>query len=332
MSSSAAGWSTLLEAPHVHENVYFRADDPRLGDKLLPWRGDPSVLTPGRAVLVGFPQDEGVRRNGGRAGAAAAPTEIRRWLERLGVWDGPGGVDLSVNPPVDLGNVRVAGTLEETQQALGEVVAGLLGQGAVPVVLGGGHETAFGHYRGYTLADRAVGIINLDAHLDVRPFVNGQGNSGTPFRQALEHPEHPLPGERYVCLGVQPATTSKLHEEYAREHGCVIRWRLECIGTLEQHFSDELARLEKEGCQVYVTVDADAVDAAAVPGVSAPNPLGLPADAVVACARLAGRSPAVASLDVVEINPRFDHDGRSARWAALLVWHFLAGLAARPPR
>ena len=200
------------------------ADDPRLGDKLLPWRGDPNVLTPGRAVLVGFPQDEGVRRNGGRAGAAEAPAEIRRWLAQLGVWDGAAGVDLAVNPPVDLGNVRLASPLEETQQALGEVVAGLLGQGAVPVVLGGGHETAFGHYLGYTLANRAAGV-DLDARLDVRPFVNGLGNSGTPFRQALEHPTQPLPGNRYVCLGVQPATTSQLHAEYARERGSVVYWR-----------------------------------------------------------------------------------------------------------
>jgi formiminoglutamase len=81
---------------------------------------------------------------------------------------------------------------------------------------------------------------------------------------------------------------------------------------------------------VYVTVDADAVDARSVPGVSAPNPLGLSAEEVVACARLAGQSPAVSSLDVVEINPRLDLDGHSARWAALLVWHFLAGLASRP--
>jgi arginase family enzyme len=43
----------------------------------------------------------------------------------------------------------------------------------------------------------------------------------------------------------------------------------------------------------------------------------------------AGTEAAVASLDVVEVNPLFDLDGRSARWAALVVWHFLSGLARR---
>jgi formiminoglutamase len=39
----------------------------------------------------------------------------------------------------------------------------------------------------------------------------------------------------------------------------------------------------------------------------------------------------VASFEVVEVNPRLDRDGQSARWAALAVWQFLAGLAARAP-
>ena len=43
----------------------------------------PTALPPGRAVLVGFPQDEGVRRNGGGPGRPLAPAEIRRWLGRL---------------------------------------------------------------------------------------------------------------------------------------------------------------------------------------------------------------------------------------------------------
>ena len=34
-------------------------------------------------------------------------------------------------------------------------------------------------------------------------------------------------------------------------------------------------------------------------------------------------------FDLVEVNPRLDRDGQSARWAALAVWHFLSGLDER---
>src|SRR5262249_58503580 len=118
-----------------------------------------------------------------------------------------------------------------------------------------------GHYLGYVGAEVPVGIINIDAHLDVRPPPGGLGNSGTPFRQALEHPSSPLPGGRYVVLGAQPPSVSKPHWDYARARGCVVRWKQECDGSLEQHFARELKRLGKDGCRVYLTVDADAVDA-----------------------------------------------------------------------
>jgi formiminoglutamase len=329
-SSSAAGWSTKLERLPRREDLVRRPDDPQLDEVIESWRGDPAALRPGRAVLVGFPQDEGVLRNHGRTGAADAPHEIRRWLYRLTPWDGAADIDLTGHPPLDAGNVRIAGNLEETQEALGIVVAAILESGAVPVVLGGGHETAYGHYLGYVAAGQTVGILNLDAHLDLRPCPAGGGNSGTPFRQAVEHPTHPLPGSRYACLGTQPHAVSRDHYRYARHKGCVVRWLGEIEGDPEEAFGRERDRLAAVGCQVYVTLDADVVRAADVPGVSAPNVAGLSGRHALALARLAGRSPQVSSFDLVEINPRHDRDGQSARWGALVIWHFLMGLASRP--
>jgi formiminoglutamase len=241
-------------------------------------------------------------------------------------------VDLARLAPLDAGNVRVIGTLEDTQATLAQVIGGILQTGAVPIVLGGGHETAYGHYLGYTTAARPVGIVNLDAHLDVRPCLDGKGHSGSPFRQALEHPNRPLSGRHYICIGVQPQNTSQAHWRYARERGCLVRWYNQVRRSPVSHLKRAIRRLGAEGCQVYVSLDADVVGATDVPGVSAPNLSGLPGRKVLACARAAGYSAAVTSFDVVEINPRYDLDGRSSRWAALAVWHFLMGLAHRPLR
>jgi formiminoglutamase len=309
--------------------VYRRPDDPRLGEIIEIWNGDPAALRPGRAVLVGFPHDEGVRRNHGRVGAAAAPHDIRHALYRLTPWDGTCDVDLAEEPPLDAGNVRPAGVLEATQAALGEVIGGILPTGAVPVVLGGGHETAYGHFLGYVAAGLPVGILNLDAHLDVRHCTDGHGHSGSPFRQALEHPERPLPGPNYVCLGAQPHSVSREHLQYVRDRGGTVRWAAELRGSLSGYLLAELERMALRRCHVYVTLDADVASVADVPGVSAPNALGLPGAEVAECAYLIGRYPAVASFDLVEINPRHDRDGQSVRWAAAVVWRFLAGLAQR---
>ncbi len=68
-SSNEGEWFTRLEASTPPEYLFHRADDLRLGDIVEYWRGEPPKFRKGQAVLVGFPQDEGIRRNHGRPGA-----------------------------------------------------------------------------------------------------------------------------------------------------------------------------------------------------------------------------------------------------------------------
>ncbi len=328
-STNTDGWSTPLEPVVPLRPSPPRADDLRLGDYVEFWSGGPSPLRPGRPVLIGFPQDEGVRRNRGRAGAAGAPAAIRRWLYRLTPWDAISGADLTRIQLLDLGNVHAGADVEASQAALADVVAAVRSAGGLPIVLGGGHETAYGCFLGHVAASGAVGIINIDAHLDVRPTLGGRGHSGSPFRQALEHPTHPLAPGRYVCLGAQPHAVGREHFHYARDRGCIVRWLPEVRGRLVETFAAERERLTAESCPVHVTLDADAVDAAEVPGVSAPNVGGLAAVEVLDCVQAAGAASGVAGFDLVEINPAFDRDDQSARWAALAVWRFLVGWATR---
>jgi formiminoglutamase len=329
-SLNVAAPSSRFEPYRYEPGVPPRSDDPRLGECVTFWSGGPLSLSPGQPVVIGFPQDEGVRRNHGRLGAATAPGEIRRWLYRLSPWDVLRGADLTRLQLLDLGDLRCEADLEASQMALGEIIQQVLAARAIPIVLGGGHETAFGHFLGYALSHLPVGIINLDAHLDVRPTLDGLGHSGSPFRQAMEHAPMPLRGDRYVCLGVQPHSISRDHLVYALQQGATIRWSAQVRDTLCQQFAQERERLTRAGCPVYVTLDADVVHVSDVPGVSAPNSLGLSGAELIACARLAGESPNVTSFDLVEVNPAFDRDGQGARWAALVVWYFLVGLVHRP--
>jgi formiminoglutamase len=321
-----AAWFTLLEPASVEAAPPPRPDDQRLGEIIERWDGNPAALQPGRAVLLGFPQDEGVRRNCGRVGAAAAPDEIRKFLHRLTIADPRFDVNLAHCRPLDAGNIAVRGTLEDTQVSLGTVVGAILKARAVPVVLGGGHETAFGHFLGYGEALIDVAIINIDAHLDVRPYPASQGHSGSPFRQALQHPTRPLVPAHYVCIGAQPFAVGWEHFRFVAEQGGAVHW---ADTTPMAAFLQDKRRLAADGCRILLTVDADAFAAGDVPGVSAPNPAGYAGREAFALAGSAGLSPEVASFELVEVNPSCDIDGRTARWAALTVWSFLIGLAQR---
>jgi formiminoglutamase len=320
----------MLTPPQLPELPPSRPDDPRLNEVFGRGSLDGRALQPGQPVLLGFPVDEGIRRNGGRVGAAGAPDAIRGWLYRLAPTDAHLGLDIRSLSPVDLGDLAPALSLEESQAKLGAIVGEILKVGAIPIILGGGHETAYGHFLGYCHAGLRPAIINFDAHLDIRVPVGGLGNSGTPFRQAMDHETAPLEPGRYACLGIQPRTTSVAHWQFCQERGDLLAVAETLRGNLAAQFDRVCAQLGQSGSPIYVTVDADVVSAADVPGVSAPNSSGLAGHELLVCARNAGRNPRVRSFDLVEINPKLDSDSRSSRWAATMVWHFLIGLSARP--
>jgi len=222
---------------------------------------------------------------------------------------------------VDAGNVVCTGNLEADQEDLAEVVASHLSDGIVCIVLGGGHETAFGHYLGYVKSSRTPAILNVDAHADVRELVVEGGHSGSPFRQALELGERAP--ERYTVFGLQPQSVSRRHVEYLDENPTSRIWRSE--STVDKF--DEI--LADGSSELMVTFDLDAVDEAFAPGVSAPCANGLQVEDWLKMSRASGVASHVTSMDVCEFNPLHDIEGRTARLAALTVWTFVSGLAAR---
>ncbi len=305
-----------------HQPKRFGTDDDRRLSGFVSF--DRDALPRAEVVIVGFPVDEGVRRNGGRVGAAGAPDAVRNALYRLT----PNArfyaafTDL-LTRTVDIGNIRPGSSLEEAQEALGRVAAHVLSAGSTLVVLGGGHETSYGHFLGYVEANTPVYIVNIDAHADVRPLVDGRGHSGSPFRQALEHPSGSCVG--YTVAGLQKSRVPRRHVEYLRNRKAGMYWR-EDLRSLSPETVFSATRSDSAR---MVTLDMDAIDVSFAPGVSAPSTNGLSVDEALAFAAAAGRDHLVRSLDIVETNPLYDHDTCTVRLAAALVWSFIDGLSQR---
>jgi formiminoglutamase len=290
-------------------------DDPRLGHLL--GRGL-SEGEPARVTLVGFAVDQGVERNGGRIGAREGPLALRERLYRLCPdAEQPEPFCELVRQTRDLGDLVASGDLEHDQAQLAQVVGHALAEGSFVIVLGGGHETTYGHFLGYVQEGTRVAIHNIDAHPDVRPLKRGLGHSGSPFRQALEHPSGACVS--YRVEGLQPYACPASLLTYLNEHAAPYGYRRSFAG-------DTL--YDTEGAML-ATFCLDAVDQAFAPGVSAPSSDGLwPAEWLAAAYR-AGSSMHVRSADVVELNPRLDRDVQTARLAAHTVWELLRGIASR---
>lgn len=294
-------------------------DDVRLGHLLADAALD---VSDAYAALVGFPVDKGVARNDGRPGAAEAPHRLREWLYGMtpDARRHQAFVDL-LRHTRDLGNVAGSDSLEECQEVLGATLAPLLQQSVVPILFGGGHETAYGHFLGYAEAERDVTILNWDAHPDVRPLLDGRPHSGSSFRQALEHPDGLC--RHYTVAGLLPHSTAPAHLQFIEAHDGRYLW----AENLSRHTVEAI--YDSTTAPTMVTFDLDAVDQSQAPGVSAPAVGGMDQDLWLYAAYQAGRCPQVTSIDVVELNPPVDQDDRTARLAALTVMQILRGLADR---
>jgi formiminoglutamase len=293
------------------------ADDPRVG-RLLGTKL--RAHTPARVSLIGFAVDQGVERNGGRVGASEGPMAIREQLFKLCPDPrAPERFSDLLAHTCDAGDVVATGDLEQDQQTLAEVVASLLKAGSFVIVLGGGHETAYGHFLGYVKAGLKLGIQNIDAHADVRPLKNGLGHSGSPFRQALQHPSGALTHYRVDAL--QPASVAESHLAFMRAHQAAFSFR--------DDFRADALFAGHDGENVLATFCLDALDQAFAPGVSAPSCSGLSPDEWLDSAYRAGQARCVRSFDCVELCPRLDRDAQTARVAARTVFELFRGLTER---
>lgn len=270
----------------------------------------------GSVALLGFASDAGVRRNGGRPGAAEGPTELRRLLANFAWYH---------DAVCDAGDVRVDGDALETAQAeFGARIATLLAAGARPIGLGGGHEIAWASWQGLAadLATRGsaprVGILNLDAHLDLRSAP--RPHSGTPFRDIALDCERRGWSFQYACFGVaEAANTAALYAEAARL-GVWIEHDVDVTPDRLPALLTRLANWVAQRDAVYLTVCLDAFPAAAAPGVSAPAALGIEPRVALAVIHLLRESRRLKLADIAELCPAHDIDRRTARLAARLVW------------
>ncbi|MBT2604363.1 formimidoylglutamase [Bacillus sp. ISL-53] len=262
--------------------------------------------------LIGFKCDEGVKRNKGRVGAAEGPDHIRQSLAKLPCHL-PSQTEL-----VDAGDVICESTeMEAAQSQLGSAVARILESKAIPIILGGGHETLYGHYLGIrkSLGPKArLGIINIDAHFDMRPYEN-ETSSGTMFKQILDEDQ----SCGYLCVGIQKQGNTRALFETA-ERGKVDYILEEDLSLYEM---DETKRrineFAKENDYIMLTLCTDVIDSAYAPGVSAPSPFGLDPKLVRAIIRHIVSNEKILSFDISEVNPSLDENNKTVTLAGHLI-------------
>lgn len=280
--------------------------------------------------FVGFCSDEGVRRNLGRVGAKDGPRYIRKQFANLPMTFG-NAVDL-----FDAGDICCPGEdMEGAQKQLELAIELILAKNVFPIVLGGGHEVAFGHYSGISnyLKNKekencGLGIVNFDAHFDLRPF-EGVGSSGTMFSQIANQCEIENSPFSYMCLGIQTSANTVSMFKKADDLGVKYILAKDIVEPNFEHVSKALNQFIDRQKHIYLTICSDLFNAANAPGVSAQQPFGMNPEVVLKYIKEVLDSGKVISLDIAEVSPRFDHDDRTAKLAAVIIYAVINKLAEK---
>lgn len=268
-------------------------------------------------IIIGFCCDEGVKRNLGRPGAKQGPDELRKALAKL-----------PIHTPVkllDIGNIEcINDDLETAQSALGNLVSYCHQLGYRTIILGGGHEIAWGHYQGLEKHHHNIGIINFDAHFDLRPLgANNHGSSGTPFTQIACESQKQKREFNYCCMGIHPLantkslfeTANKLNVSYMLSE----QMHQQDINLQYQFIDNFIQPLES----IYLTICLDVFAECFAPGVSAPQSAGLTPWQVSPLIKHIIKSQKVVSVDIAELSPCNDINNKTAQLGANLIAELL---------
>ena len=262
-------------------------------------------------ALLGYACDEGVRRNNGRIGAAKGPKEIRKELSKL-------KSNFPSKKVFDFGDVLCPNRdMERCQNEFSEIINKLIEKNYLTIGIGGGHDLAYGHFSGIrkTFNHKKIGIINFDAHFDLRTPLNGT-NSGTPFFQILNKW-----GEfvNYFAIGIQEKSNSDILYKTASKFNVNYVSAEDSTANNFKVVKNQIDLFIEKCDLIYVSVDLDGFSSSYAPGVSAPAVSGFSKSFFNLAFKHIFKTGKVIAIDVVELNPKYDENSITAILAAEII-------------
>ncbi|WP_394760161.1 formimidoylglutamase [Flavobacterium sp.] len=203
----------------------FRNGEVKFGEKMITVPKDEKVIDfithcEAKYVILGIPEDVGIRANLGRPGANTAWESAIRSIANiqhnrfckgssiiiLGQVDVSQEMNLAKN--LDENNPEERKQLfkivEQLDKEVSHIIFSIVKAGKIPIIIGGGHNNAYGNIKGTALAKgKSINAINFDAHSDFR-ILEGR-HSGNGFSYAFE--EGFL--KKYFIFGLHESYTSK---------------------------------------------------------------------------------------------------------------------------
>ncbi|ELK49095.1 formimidoylglutamase [Halobacillus sp. BAB-2008] len=298
------------------EAVFKDSLTTKMEDRIVPYRQGKGA----EAGIIGLPLS---KSSISPSTASEAPAAIRKAFRSLTTYaSGKGDYAGTI---LDFGDVLMHPTdIDENIARLKESIRDMLKQEACHryIILGGDHGISYPSIAAFQEKYGTIGVLQWDAHHDLRNLEDGGRTNGTPFRSLLE--AGILKGEHLVQIGIRDYCNAGAYAEYGEEKGVHVYTMEEVerqgITTILQK---EIARLKTVTDAVYLSVDMDVVDQAFAPGCPAAGPGGITSRELISSIAAAAADPSVKAMDLVENDPSKDIRDMTSRLAAYAMMTFL---------
>lgn len=273
-----------------------------------------------KVCFVSFNSDEGIRRNNGRTGASEGWKHLKAALSNYPVFDTTLKI-YDLKDPIDV----ISGDLEGAQEKLANTVAELKKKNYFVVCLGGGHDIAYGTHNGILKYAKSkeknpkIGIINFDAHFDMREYKERGANSGSMFLQIAEDREKDGLRFDYNVIGIQRFANTKRLFDTARKFGVNYFLARDIEKVNELNINPILNRND----YIHLSICTDVFHVTTAPGVSAPQSFGIWPSQANRLLNIIAQTDKNLTLEVAEISPRYDYDDRTSRLAANFIYQII---------
>jgi formiminoglutamase len=298
-------------------------DDPRLGNLVIKKTFSQIEKQKKTFALLGYPDDEGIKLNGGRPGSAAAPDTVRRFFYKF-----TPSLYGKINELHDFGNLKVLNLdLSDKHSHAQTAVTELLNNNYSVMTVGGGHDYGYPDLAAFCEHTLSQGkrpfILNFDAHFDVRPDTLS-AHSGTGFYKLLTKYSEKID---FFEIGIQDWCNSRAHAKWLKSKGAhvitlddILINKNGLFGVLESKVFSKL----KSKSRLALSVCLDVFSSAFSPGASQVFPTGLEANEFLKnwIKMLKTYEPKLAGF--YETSPAFDQDGRTAKLTAILLHQFIS--------
>ncbi len=282
------------------------------------------------ACFVGIPMDIGASN---RPGTRLGPRAIRDESRMIRPFNmATGAAPFEHLQVADIGDVAInTFDLKKSCAIINTIYKEILGQGPVPLTLGGDHTLTWPVLRAVRDRYGPVALVHVDAHADVNQTMFGEREAhGTPFRRAWE--DGCLISEKVVQIGLRGSGYAPGDFAWAREQG----WS---VVTAEEIHGRQLGRLMQQvrtlvgDAPVYLSFDIDSLAPGLAMGTGTQEIGGITDWQALQIVRgMAGLN--LVGCDLVEVSPPFDTTGTTALTAANLLFEMLCvlpGVPQRPP-